>query len=60
MARQIKETPVLRGKCARDFEKEIRQNRDKKVSAEEHKRAMETYQKVKLKFNSFQHIFGFC
>lgn len=47
MARPIKETPVLRGKSAREFEKRLKDSERQKVSASEYKRAMDTYNKIK-------------
>lgn len=46
MARRIKETPILRGKAAERFEKSIRDNENKKVSAAEYARAIENYKKI--------------
>lgn len=43
MARPIKETPVLTGKDAKRFEKEIQGNASRKVSQEEYKRAEEAF-----------------
>lgn len=48
MARQIKETPVLKGKYAREFDKKVKENRDKKVSEQDRKRAMDAYNKIKV------------
>lgn len=46
MARQIKETPILHGKASERFEKIIRDNENKKVSASEYNRAVENYKKI--------------
>lgn len=48
MARPIKETPVLTGKNAKEFEKAIKENEqeDKKVSKEEYERALEVFKSV--------------
>ncbi len=46
MAREIKETPVLTGKDAVRFEKAIKTNSTKKVSAESYNRAVATYSSV--------------
>lgn len=48
MARPIKETPVLRGKSAREFEKRLKDTEGEKVPASEYKRAMDTYDKIKV------------
>ncbi len=49
MARPIKETPVLHGKNAERFEKDIKANEKKKVSTAEYNRAIENYKKI-IKF----------
>jgi len=49
MARKIKETPVLTGKDAARFEKNVKANETKKVSAESYNRAQDTYKRVELK-----------
>lgn len=49
MARPIKETPVLKGKDARAFEKAIKENENKKVSPEEYHRVMNNYHNVKVR-----------
>lgn len=48
MARPIKETPVLTGKNAEEFEKAIKENEseDRKVSRETYERALEVYRSV--------------
>lgn len=46
MARQIKETPILRGKAAERFEKSIKGNENKKVSESDFNRAIENYKKI--------------
>ncbi len=43
MATPIKETPILRGKDAQRFEKEIEENMQKKVSPEEYQRGIDAY-----------------
>jgi hypothetical protein len=48
MARPVKETPVLKGKDAKRFKEEIKENETRKVSASEYERAIATYQSVKL------------
>lgn len=47
MARPIKETPVLRGKYAREFEREFKRNETKKVSRDSYQRAVATYKSIK-------------
>ena len=49
MARPIKETPVLTGKHALKFEKEIKQNESKKVTTESYQRALRAYNNIKLR-----------
>lgn len=46
MARPIKETPVLRGKNARDFEKAIKENEKKKVPRADYERALKVFDTV--------------
>lgn len=46
MARPIKETPILHGKAAARFEKSIKNNENKKVSASEFNRAIKNYKKI--------------
>jgi len=46
MARQIKETPILRGKAAERFEKSIKANAKKKVSSAEYNRAIANFKKI--------------
>lgn len=48
MARPIKETPVLIGKNARNFEKEVKRDEHRKVSQEKYKRAIDVYNNVKI------------
>lgn len=48
MARPIKETPVLEGKNAREFEKAIKQNEKRKVSREKYLRALDAFKSVKV------------
>lgn len=47
MATPIKETPVLTGKEARNFEAWMKKNQDKKVSPE-------AYQRIKATVNKFK------
>lgn len=49
MARPIKETPVLKGKDARKFEAELKKSESRKVSSENYKRAMATYERIGIK-----------
>jgi len=46
MARPIKETPVLEGKDAERFEKNVKENEHKKVSQEEYRKAETLYNRV--------------
>ncbi|MEW8351970.1 MAG: hypothetical protein AB2689_00010 [Candidatus Thiodiazotropha taylori] len=46
MARKIKETPVLKGKNARAFDRAITSNKSKKVTSHEYKRAEDTYTRI--------------
>ncbi len=46
MARQIKETPILHGEAAKRFEKIIKDDKNKKVSAAEYNRAVANYKKI--------------
>jgi len=46
MAKPIKETPILHGKDAKRFEKIIKDNQNKKVSADEYNHAIENYRKL--------------
>lgn len=48
MARPIKETPILRGKDAERFNKIIKENESKKVSASDYERAKQAYKNFKL------------
>lgn len=48
MARPIKETPVLSGKDAKRFEKQIKSNEKKTVSESEYQRALDTYNAVRF------------
>lgn len=43
MARQIKETPVLKGDDARRFEKAMQESGLRKVSPEKYKRALKAF-----------------
>jgi hypothetical protein len=50
MAREIKETPVLKGQEADRFAKAIKENESKRVSSESYNRAVRTYNLInKLK-----------
>lgn len=49
MARKVKETPVLTGKDAARFEKDIKTNESKKVSTESYQRAQAAFKRVELK-----------
>lgn len=48
MARQIKETPVLKGDDARRFEDAMKRSETMKVSREQYDRAMHTFRSVKI------------
>jgi hypothetical protein len=48
MARPVKETPVLKGKDALRFEKQIKENETRKVSESEYQRALKTFHSVKV------------
>lgn len=48
MARPIKETPVLKGKNAKEFEKAIKQNENRKVSRATYERALDAYRSIKV------------
>jgi len=48
MARQIKETPVLKDKNAEHFLREIEDNKNKKVLLSDYDRAIENYKKIKF------------
>lgn len=47
MARKVKETPVLSGKDAERFDRAIKANENKKVSADDYKRAVDNYDRIK-------------
>ena len=47
MAQPIKETPVLTGKHARKFEKELKRNESQKVTTKEYQRAVQAFQKIR-------------
>ena len=49
MAREVRETPILKGADAQRFEKTIKSNEGKKVSSTDYERAMETYNHVTVK-----------
>ena len=46
MARPIKETPVLKGKNAKNFEKAIKQNEKRKVSQDKYQRAIAAFKRI--------------
>ncbi len=46
MAREIKETPILRGKDAQAFEKALEANKSKRVSSDEFNRAKDAYERI--------------
>ncbi len=48
MARPIKETPILTGKNAARFEKDIKNNVNNKVPISQYERAVRVYQSVKI------------
>lgn len=48
MARPIKDTPILKGKDARRFERAIQENERTKVPREEYERAMRNYRSIKI------------
>jgi len=47
MARPIKETPVLKGKSAKEFENQIKRSEKHKVPDSEYKRARKAYDSIK-------------
>ncbi len=48
MARPIKETPILTGKYARQFERAIEANKGKKIPREDYERAMRNFKSIKI------------
>jgi hypothetical protein len=48
MARPIKETPILIGKDAREFEKEITENETKQATKEEYERAIKALDQLQM------------
>ena len=46
MAREIRETPILRGKDAVRFQKATKENESKKVAAVDYQRAKHSYENV--------------
>ena len=46
MAREIKETPVLTGRSAKEFAAKIRAEENRPISKESYARAMNTYQNI--------------
>lgn len=48
MARPIKETPVLKGKNAQEFEEQIKKSEKRKVPDSEYKRAKKAYDSIKI------------
>ena len=51
MARPIKETPILRGKDAERFEKEVKENEHRRLSEEEFRRVEKIYRSFKFEQN---------
>lgn len=49
MARPVKETPVLSGKDAKRFERQIKENEKRQVSEAEYRRAVSTFHSVSVK-----------
>ena len=47
MATPIKDTPILRGKDAVNFEKAMKEAETQKISSEEYHRIIELYNKIK-------------
>ena len=47
MTRKIKETPILTGKDAIEFERQLKLNETKKVPKEHYDRALKTYLSIK-------------
>lgn len=48
MARTVKETPVLQGKDAKQFEENIKKNEHRRVSPEEYKKAIANYRRFNI------------
>ena len=48
MARPIKETPILTGKYAREFDRQVKENEGKKVPRADYERAMKNFRRVKI------------
>ena len=48
MARPIKETPILKGKDARRFERALKENEKKSISSEERKRIHDAWQQFEV------------
>lgn len=48
MAKPIRETPILTGKDARRFEKEISKNAGQKVPREEYLRGKKAFESIKM------------
>lgn len=46
MARRIKDTPILTGRHALKFQKEIKLNESRKVSRESYQRALKAYSAI--------------
>jgi hypothetical protein len=53
MAQPIKETPILKGKDARAFDKEMIDAQKRKVPSEDYKRAKAIYELVKKNSSQF-------
>lgn len=48
MATKVKETPILTGKYARQFDQDVKANELNKVSSEAYKKAMKSYRRFKV------------
>lgn len=46
MAKEIRETPILKGKDAARFQKTIKENENQKVAAADYQRAKHAYESV--------------
>ena len=49
MALPIKETPILTGADAKKFEREIKQNKTRKIPKAEYVQAMDNYYRIKIR-----------
>jgi hypothetical protein len=54
MARPVKETPVLTGREALQFEKAVKKNENQKVPREQYERAENFFKSVKVAFDTKQ------